>query len=474
MQQHSTSTKSKPSTNARKLKDDLVRLSISKITPSPENDAIYRPIDIASADIQALASSIKERGLLEPIVVTADKYIISGHRRHAATKLAGLKEIYCRVLPIKRADDIDGFVRLLREHNRQREKTNAERLREEIVGTSEENAVAELHYYRREKAAVGVSSLKPGLGRVRCEISAAKQQFIDKVVEIIEKLKPYWPTNDRAIHYRLLNAPPLRHAGKPQSRYQNDLASYKDLTDILTRARLAGLIPMEAIGDETRPVIIWDVHHTSRSFIDRELGSMFRGYYRDLMQSQPNHIELVGEKNTVLSILRPIAAEYTIPLTIGRGFCSLPPRAAMADRYLASGKEKLVLLIVSDFDPEGESIAESFARSMRDDFGISTIHAIKAALTQEQVKKFKLPPGMQAKKSSSRYKSFSQKYGDNVFELEALPPETFQQIVRQTIESVIDREALAFEIEAERKDAHFLAGVRNTVNSVLRDIDFEE
>ena len=111
---------------------------------------------------------------------------------------------------------------------------------------------------------------------------------------------------------------------------------------------------------------------------------------------------------------------------------------------------------------------------MRDDFGISTIHAIKAALTQEQVKKFKLPPGMQAKKSSSRYKSFSQKYGDNVFELEALPPETLQQIVRQTIESVIDREALAFEIEAERKDAHFLAGVRNTVNSVLRDIDFEE
>lgn len=54
-------------------------------------------------------------------------------------------------------------------------------------------------------------------------------------------------------------------------------------------------------------------------------------------------------------------------------YASLDPRAAMARRFKASGKERLILLVVSDADPEGMDIAESFGRSMRDDFGIEAI-----------------------------------------------------------------------------------------------------
>ena len=68
-------------------------------------------------------------------------------------------------------------------------------------------------------------------------------------------------------------------------------------------------------------------------------------------------------------------------MTSGRGFCSLPPRYETAKRYRASGKQKLVLLIVSDFDPDGEEIANSYARSFRDDFDIDDVHAVKVALT---------------------------------------------------------------------------------------------
>jgi hypothetical protein len=457
-----------------KEKMGLVRFSLSKIKPSPENDSLYSPINPAHPDIVSLAESIKARGILEPIVVTADTFIVSGHRRYAAAKVAGLTEIYCRVLPLKRSDNRDEFVRLLREHNRQREKTNAERLREEIVSASEEDAVAELWAYRREKAAVNVKPIELGLVRFRAEISDAKQEMLRAAVEVINSLKPYWPLSDRRIHYALLNDPPLRHSSKPLSRYKNDAQSYKDLTNLLTRARLTGDIPFAAIGDETRPVSTWDIHQTSRTFINQELDGMFRGYFRDLMQSQSNHIEIIGEKNTVLPTLRPVAMEYTIPITTGRGYCSLPPRYDMAERYFASGKEKLVVLCVSDFDPEGVDIAESFARSMRDDFGISKVHAVKAALTQEQVKRFKLPPDATAKTTSSRYKKFVQRYGKQVFELEALPPETLQQLLREHIEAVIDHDAFEAEIAVERKDARFLAGVRNTVNDALAAIDFEE
>jgi hypothetical protein len=270
-----------------------------------------------------------------------------------------------------------------------------------------------------------------------------------------------------------LNDPPLIHAKKPHSTYQNNIASYKRLVDLLTRARLEGTIPFEAIGDETRPVEVWPVHQTVRSFVRHEVKSLFRGYWRDLMQSQPNHIELIVEKNTAKPIVQPIASEYTIPMTTGRGYCSLPLRHAIAERFEESGKEKLVLLIVSDFDPEGEDIAHSFARSMRDDFNVYDLHPIKVALTSDQVKQYKLPPVMQAKTKSSRYKKFVQEHGHNVFELEALPPATLQQIVRSAIEGVIDRAAFGAEIAAEREDAGFLAGVRQRVGEALKSTDLE-
>jgi len=55
---------------------------------------------------------------------------------------------------------------------------------------------------------------------------------------------------------------------------------------------------------------------------------------RDLLQSHPNHIEIVGEKNTIQPIIHPVAAEYTIPYTIGRGYASLPPRHELVGRYV--------------------------------------------------------------------------------------------------------------------------------------------
>ena len=57
-------------------------------------------------------------------------------------------------------------------------------------------------------------------------------------------------------------------------------------------------------------------------------------------------------------------------MTSGRGYSSLPPRKDMVDRFRDSGREKLVVIVVSDFDPEGQDIPGSFGVSLRDDFGI--------------------------------------------------------------------------------------------------------
>ena len=264
----------------------------------------------------------------------------------------------------------------------------------------------------------------------------------------------------------------MRHASKPKSRYGNNVKSYKSLVDLLTRGRLAGFISWEAIEDSTRPISIWKVHQETGAFVGTELDNMFKNYWRDLMQSQPNHIEIVLEKNTLAGVIRPIASRYTIPLTVGRGYCSLPPRHAMSERFKKSGKEKLILLILSDFDPDGEEIAHSFARSMRDDFDIVNVHPMKVALTEEQVMDHNLPPIMTAKTTSSRFKEFVEQYGDTVHELEALSPETLQELLAQAIDNVLDVDAFNNEIDAEKHDAAFLDGTRGIVQATLKDVDW--
>ena len=77
---------------------------------------------------------------------------------------------------------------------------------------------------------------------------------------------------------------------------------------------------------------------------------------------------------------------------------------------------------------------------------------------------------MKAKKGSSTYKRFVEKHGHDVFELEALPPDTLQELLRDAIDSVMDVGALNHEIGEERNDASFLAKARRVAVDALADM----
>lgn len=274
---------------------EIREISLSEIRPSPENDKLYRPVNPNDPEIAALAESIRVNGVKEALVLTLDGYILSGHRRYAAAKLAGRTTVPVRIEAIRRSDDLDKFVRLLREYNRQREKTRDERFREELVTVSPSESYQSLIEHRRQAATVTVQALSIiGIKR-RARISSAKDEFLAAVKRVLAELRKFWPVSDRRIHYELLNNPPLKHASKPKSRYCNDDKSYDSLTELLTRARVSGDIPFEAIGDETRPVTMWNVWPETGTYIRREIGAFLKGYWRNLMQSQPDHGLVVRE-----------------------------------------------------------------------------------------------------------------------------------------------------------------------------------
>jgi len=429
------------------------QVSISEIKVSGLNDEIYKQVNPNDPAIEDLATSICEHGLLEPLVISEDYFILSGHRRFAAIKLTNMEEIPCEIRQGVYLGNPD-FLRLLREFNRQRVKGVDEIIREQAVDASESDkqAIAKIIIDRVRRSEISIDAMKIEGTKRRAAITRAKWPFLTAIKTVIQESQDFWPLSDRQVHYMLLNNPPLIHAKKNESTYRNDRKSYQALCELLTRARLTGLIPWDVIADPTRPMVSWDVFTSVEPFIKKQMSSFMSGYFRNYMQSQPHHLEIIGEKNTIEGIIKPVAMDFCIPYTIGRGYASIQPRHDLLLRYRHSNKKKLVLLILSDHDPDGEEIAQSFARSMRDDFGIEDIHPVKVALNREQVDSLKLVPIMKAKAGSSNYEKFVSRHGEDVYELEAVAPKVLQDILRNAITSVIDVDTLNQEKEQERDD----------------------
>ena len=464
-----------PAAAAAEFRQARIRLltPLADLRASPENARLYRPIQPADPAIRRLAISIQQWGVLEPLVATQDGWIISGHRRHIAARLAGFTHAPCWFVPFNRVDDPDHFLRLLAEYNRQRLKNVGEMVREDVVAANPREAHVALEVHREMAARVQVDEgghVELGEARRRPTISDAKRPFLAAIQQVIQERREFWPLSDRMVHYALLNAPPLVHASKAASTYANTSRCYEALVELLTRARLTGEISPVAIADATRPVEMWDVQPDAAACVREEMKNLLWGYRRDLQRAQTIHVEIVGEKLTIAPIIRPVCQRYTVPLTIGRGYASLPPRYAMAQRFFASGHDRLVLLFLTDFDADGESIAETFARSMRDDFGIVNITPRKAALTSTQVQHFDLPRAMLAKSTSSRHEGFVKKHGQHVWELEALTPKQLQEVLDAAIRSVIDVARFNRELEKEASEAAYLDGVRRRILAAVGDV----
>ena len=89
-----TATRPRPTRTKDRYAVEFV--PIGSITPSPENDQVYGEIQHDEA-MGALIDSIRRKGLDEPILLTEDRFILSGHRRYYAVGFLGWKEVPVRV-----------------------------------------------------------------------------------------------------------------------------------------------------------------------------------------------------------------------------------------------------------------------------------------------------------------------------------------------------------------------------------------
>jgi ParB/RepB/Spo0J family partition protein len=76
-----------------------MKISISKIKPHPINKEIY-----TLSNLDDLIKSIKDVGLLQPLIINQFNQIISGHRRFECIKKLGWDEVD---VEIKNVDEVE-------------------------------------------------------------------------------------------------------------------------------------------------------------------------------------------------------------------------------------------------------------------------------------------------------------------------------------------------------------------------------
>lgn len=97
----------------------IIEISINEITDFPNHP--YKVID--NEEMKELSESIKENGLIIPVIVRPNKKggyeMISGHRRKRATELAGITEIKAIVKDLK---DDEAIIMMVDSNQNQREE----------------------------------------------------------------------------------------------------------------------------------------------------------------------------------------------------------------------------------------------------------------------------------------------------------------------------------------------------------------
>jgi len=264
--------------------------------------------------------------------------------------------------------------------------------------------------------------------------------IVPKVNELLASFS-YRPTL-RQIFYRLVAALLI----------PNTEVTYKGLSRATVAAREEDIIDPLAFTDRVRTSQGGDYGYGSpeefvQDMLDRLRHSPSQ-YARPMWTTQKTLPIIWLEKDALFTPVTTIADRYRVKVYAARGYSSFT--AVYEAAQAIDGAMPTKVLQLTDFDPSGEDMVRDLENRLTK-YGASDFEVVKIALTSDQVSTLGLPP-MPAKTSDPRYERFAASYGEEVVELDAIPPDELERIVSTAITSLIDNEAWNAEVEKARQE----------------------
>jgi hypothetical protein len=241
--------------------------------------------------------------------------------------------------------------------------------------------------------------------------------------------------------------------------------SYKNLINLVSDARYAGLIDWDVIRDRNRSVC----HPGHCEDVREVVESAKWGLKIDMWKRQAHYVEVFCEKQSLEGVLEPLCYKLDVPFSSNKGYSSSSAFYDAGKRYLAAaeaGKE-LHVLYLGDHDPSGIDmtrdiddrfhmfIATALRGRVMDEQELLThtrphkLHRL--ALNMDQVRKLKLQSAP-AKVTDRRFEGYAARFGTSCWELAAIEPRQLAKLVEDAVNGLIDRDV--WDEDKAREEKH--------------------
>ena len=253
--------------------------------------------------------------------------------------------------------------------------------------------------------------------------------LIEKAEEIIDEYtREGYQLTLRQLYYQFVS----------RDLIPNTERSYKNLGNLITKARMGGYLSWLSIEDRNRGHVAPYIQENELDILSGLAGHIEFDRWAD----QDTYIEVWVEKDALGNVIERACAPLQVPFMACKGYLSASQAWAAGQRFkeqLENGKN-CVLLHLGDHDPSGIDMTRDNRERLQlfaEDQWQITVDRI--ALNMDQVHQYNPPPNP-AKLSDSRAKDYIKAYGNSSWELDALEPSVIVQLIRDSVEPYIDRD----------------------------------
>lgn len=270
----------------------------------------------------------------------------------------------------------------------------------------------------------------------KLRLSAKNKEQLSIINKIIEEYSEQgYRLTLRQLYYQLVSRDIIANSKK----------EYAKLSNLLVQGRMAGIVDWDAIEDRIRvPFVPYWV-----SGISGAIDDTIDQYRLDRMSDQDVYVEVWVEKDALSGVLKRITSHYHVNLMVNRGYSSCTAMHDASERIKNKENKRCVILYLGDHDPSGVDMVRDIRKRL-EDFGAEA-EVLRIALTQEQIKKYNPPPNP-AKIKDPRAGKYIEEFGNTSWEVDALNPKVLHELLKRSIEKLIDLDKFKERVAQEERD----------------------
>ena len=252
---------------------------------------------------------------------------------------------------------------------------------------------------------------------------------------LVKIVRQQQPMTCRAVYYRAVSAGLVDAGKKPYGR----------LLAILASLRRSGDMPRAWLVDHART----RTKPSSWTGLADYLETMRHCYRANLWAEQTAHVELFLEKDAIAGCIQKVTAEYDVHLNVCRGYSSISQIDEVAEMWRRIRKP-IFAYYLGDYDPSGIDMERELRAKLADysgkvetapeDVDASAFTWKRLAIRPEDFSTYNLLK-LPINKKDSRAVGFMRTHGNYAAEVDAIPPNELRRLVREAIESHVDRAA---------------------------------